>query len=52
MSQSPTWAEVVLLALNVAQSVALAWISSRSNRVRRTDRVAAAEEPYEPQHDA
>lgn len=50
VTDSPSWAEVVLLALNVAQSVALAWISSRSYRVRRTDRIAAEDRLGE--HDA
>lgn len=33
-----TWQEVALVALNVAQTIALAYIASRSNRVRRGDR--------------
>lgn len=43
----PTWAEVVLLALNVAQTVALAWISSRSTRVRASDSSGAPKGQHE-----
>jgi hypothetical protein len=32
-----SWQDVVLVALNVLQVVGLAWIASRSLRVRQTD---------------
>lgn len=45
VSGDATWPEVVLLALNVFQVVALAWISGRSNRVRASDRRGDHEKP-------
>jgi uncharacterized membrane protein len=35
---SPTWQEVALVGLNVLQTIALAYMATRSARVRRTDR--------------
>lgn len=38
MSAAPTWPEVVLVALNVFQSLALTYMGTRSRRVRKGDR--------------